>query len=295
VRAIAVLGALLALAAAPAPSPSGSAPPPAQQQQSAASEAPAKEGLVPERLLWNARERTAKAIDELGGENAGAAVSDFDRARRLRPDDPRTTFNAGTARIGSDPAAAAGLLEPVARVAPEALSSDAWYNLGNARLAAGDPGAALDAYVESLRRSPARVDAKYNLELARRALEEQQKKQQRQQQQGDSDDQQQQPREQSGQGEQKQDRSGEQQSSENGQDGQDRDQQNPAPQQNGAPGQPGSQQDSKSPLPQFHDLPDMTAEQAAAILQAVDNLEKRQRREKALQAAAARADVEIDW
>jgi len=295
VKVLAALGALLALAAARAPEPSASAAPPAQRQSPPAASAATEESRVPERLLWNARERTAKAIDELRGEQAGAAVSDFDRARRLRPDDPRTAFNAGTARIGSDPAAAAGLLEPVARTAPEALSSDAWYNLGNARLAAGDPGAALDAYVESLRRAPARVDAKHNLELARRALAEQQRQQeQRQGQQGDAGDRQQQGQA-GGPGQRDPDRSGEQQHPESGKDGDDAERQNPAPQQNGAPGQPGPQEDAKRQLPQFHDLPDMSAEQAAAILQAVDNLEKRQRREKALQAAAARADVEIDW
>ena len=57
----------------------------------------------------------------------------------------------------------------------------------------------------------------------------------------------------------------------------------------------GSAAESPSALPQFHDLPDMTAEQAAAILRAVENLERQQRRERAEKASAAKPRVEIDW
>jgi hypothetical protein len=39
----------------------------------------------------------------------------------------------------------------------------------------------------------------------------------------------------------------------------------------------------------------MTAEQAAAILRAVEDLERQQRRERARRAAEQRARVEIDW
>ncbi len=39
----------------------------------------------------------------------------------------------------------------------------------------------------------------------------------------------------------------------------------------------------------------MTAEQAAAILQAVENLERQQRREQARALARAKTSVEKDW
>jgi hypothetical protein len=48
-------------------------------------------------------------------------------------------------------------------------------------------------------------------------------------------------------------------------------------------------------LPQFRDQEDMTAEQAAAILQAVDNLERERRREEAKERALAKSSVEKDW
>ena len=48
-------------------------------------------------------------------------------------------------------------------------------------------------------------------------------------------------------------------------------------------------------MPQFEDQKDMTAEQAAAILQAVENLERQQRREQARALARAKTSVEKDW
>ena len=54
----------------------------------------------------------------------------------------------------------------------------------------------------------------------------------------------------------------------------------PAPQAGAPPAQAGQPPPPKErPLPQFEDQKDMTAEQAAAILQAVENLERQQRRE----------------
>ncbi|MCB1009292.1 MAG: hypothetical protein KDB94_10395, partial [Acidobacteria bacterium] len=52
---------------------------------------------------------------------------------------------------------------------------------------------------------------------------------------------------------------------------------------------------SGQPPPQFKDQEDMTAEQAAALLQAVEDLERQQRRERALDQARKKAKVEKDW
>ena len=66
---------------------------------------------------------------------------------------------------------------------PPELEPDAAYNLGNARFQAQEFGAARDAYTRALRSNPGDLDAKRNLELALRALQQQQ-----QQQQDDSND-----------------------------------------------------------------------------------------------------------
>lgn len=76
------------------------------------------------------------------------------------------------------------------------------YNRANAMMRAGEPGAAVESYVQALRLLPDDEAARHNLELALRALEEQQQQQQQQQQQGDQGEQGEQGEDQN-QGEQK--------------------------------------------------------------------------------------------
>jgi Ca-activated chloride channel family protein len=249
---------------------------------------PSSEARAPlrERLAWNARERTAAGIEALAAGEAEASLPPFDTALALRPDEPRARYNAGTARVEVAPEAAAALLAEAAATAPPELAPDAFYNLGNARLAGGDARGAVEALVESLRRRPESLDAKHNLELALRALEQQQQQQQQQKQQRQQEQ--------------------EQEPGDNGSEQQEQEQQQQR-QPDAAPSETGSgppeadspprQNEPPQPeqTPRFRDQPDMTAEQAAALLQAVENLEKRQRRARALDAARGRRSVEIDW
>jgi len=235
-----------------------------------------------DRLAWNARERTAKGVEEVEAGAADQAIPAFDTALRLRPEDPLARFNAGTARLDASDPGAAPLLEGAARDAQGVLAPAAWYNLGNARLAGGDPAGAIDAYREALLREPGHLPSKHNLEVALRELEKQQKQQQ--QQQNQQQQQQQQQNQEGDEGEEKQEQ-------------QQQQQQRPQNQQQQQDRQENEKQDpnSQPPLPQFQDQKDMTAEQAAALLQAVEDLERQQRRDKALDQARQRTKVEKDW
>ncbi|MEO8197927.1 MAG: tetratricopeptide repeat protein [Thermoanaerobaculia bacterium] len=265
---------------APAPVPAGAA------------EAPL---LEPYR--FNARERTARALAAWGKGKPEDAVAPLDSALRLQPGDPLVEFNAGTAHFGANQPDAAALLEQAAKHAPPTLAADAYYNLGNARLDAKDARGAIDAYKGALRAQPDLANAKRNLELAVRLLEEQ-KQQQEQQQKDQQNDQkkddkdQQQQNQQGGQGEGKDPQQKPQQNPDGQQKPQPDAQQNPSQQDQPQQGQP---QPQERPLPQFQDQKDMTAEQAAAILQAVENLERQQRREQARALARAKTSVEKDW
>ena len=284
------------------------------------------------RLSWNARERTASGAAALARGDAQGAIPTLDTALRLRPDDPVARFNAGTARIAVEPAAAAVLLAEAAQAAPAELAPEAWYNLGNARVAAGDAQGAVEAFVETLRRRPDHGAAKFNLELALRELKEEKERQERQERAG----QQQQPQENepSGSPSPSSGAGGQTAENEDGGEGQpdsesekstgseneqgDRfEDDRPRPEEGaardrpdearggteeeqGEPSSPSAQDrpgtgNRERPLSGFRDLPNMTAEQAAALLRAVDDLERRQRRERALRAARERARVEIDW
>lgn len=267
----------------------GGPPPNGTSTGSAAASAPAP---ALEAYRFNPRERTSRALAAWEKGRPEEAVAPLDSALRLRPGDPLVEFNAGTAHLGAKRPDAASLLEQAAKHAPPELAADALYNLGNARLSAKDARGAIDAYKGALRARPELGDAKRNLELALRLLEEQQKQQQQQQQNRQG--------QQSGQNDPSQ---GEQEKPQDGQGKEDEtkgksdpqaDQQPQDPSQQGEP-QAGEGPRRERPLPQFRDQEDMTAEQAAAILQAVEHLERQQRRDQARAVARAKTSVEKDW
>ncbi|HYU30717.1 MAG TPA: tetratricopeptide repeat protein, partial [Thermoanaerobaculia bacterium] len=128
-----------------------------------------------ERWLWNPRERTTLAMAAWDAKDPKTAAEAAGTALRLAPDDPRTRYNAGTAELGNHRLRQSiGLLEKAVRDAPPDLAPAAQYNLGNARLAAGDAAGAVEAYKQALRLAPADADAKHNLELALREREKEQ-------------------------------------------------------------------------------------------------------------------------
>jgi tetratricopeptide (TPR) repeat protein len=258
-----------------------------------------------ERWLHNPRERTAAAIDAVRRGDAAAAVGPADAALRLLPDSPLASYNAGSARLATGDKklaeAAAPLLAAGAKGAARDLQVAADYNLGNAHLTAGQFAGAIEAYKQALRLAPGSAAAKYNLELALTAEQQQRQNPPRAigprggggtPRPGDQ-------RQTAGQG-------GPGQSGANPQPGKPGEQgassaQGPRPGDHGAaPGQPGprgqaSPRTGQQPLAGYQDQPEMSANQAAAVLEAVENLERQQRREAAAKEARRRAARGEDW
>ena len=232
-----------------------------------------------ERWLVNPVERTERALDRAREGTGDDAVEPLETALRLAGDHPVALYNAGTARLASGREDARPLLEAAAAGEARRLAGRANYNLGNARMAGGDLEGAIAAFEQALRHEPGLGDAKFNLELARRLLEEQEQEQEQQ------DRQEPQEAKERQQEEQRQEQEQQQQQEK-------QPQQDPRQQPQDAP-QPPRQQES--PLPQFENLPDMTAQEAAAILEAVENLEREQRRRDALEAAGKNARGKKDW
>jgi len=217
-----------------------------------------------ERWLWNAGERTARGMEALREGNAEEAVEPLETALRLDTEDGVVLFNAGTGRLATghgDPAAP--LVAAAAKKAD--IAPSAYYNLGNFRLAQDDYSGAIEAYKKALRAAPDFADAKFNLELARRLLEEQQQ---------ETPPPQEEPQEEQGSESQQEEQQQEEQ------------EQQPPPQQ---------EEQQEKEQDEFRDLPDMTAEEAAAILEAVENMERERRREEALEAAKKNARGKKDW
>ena len=94
----------------------------------------------------------------------------------------------------------------VSEQAQAGLDQNTYYNLGNTLYQAQQYEAAIEAYKEALRLNPGDLEAKQNLELALRQLQQQQQEQQEEQQQDQQQDEQQQDQQQ--QDEQQQDQAG---------------------------------------------------------------------------------------
>ncbi len=308
--AISGVASLMAQATPPQP-PAGAFHPPSAGAPAATSSpgaiaSPNPQAAEPAPVLpleswrFNARERTARGLAAWNSQNPAEAAAAMDTAARLRPDDPLAAYNAGTAHLGAGLADAAPILERALESAPPELAADVQFNLGNARFAAQDAQGAIDSFKETLRRAPGHAGARRNLELAQQLLD-QQKQQQQQQQQKQQQDQ-----------NQNQDGEGQQQQPSPGAEGEENPDQPPGeqppsegsqpdsnPQPDGSQGQQqppqGAGSQRESPLPQFKDQKDMSAEQAASILQAVDNLEREKRREEAKRRALVKSGVEKDW
>lgn len=246
-----------------------------------------------ERWLYNPRQRTGRGLDRLAAQGPAAALADFEAAGRLAPADREVLLNLGTARLLADHGDAVTALEravastaPGGRPLPPETLQRGWYNLGNARLADGDPAGAVAAFQEALRRDPADADAKFNLELALRRLEEQRLRVRP-------------PRETPGGR-----RPGEEERSDEpgGSDPEttpedDRDSSRDPDREGAEADTPprGGEASARRSLAGFEEQRDLSAVQAAALLDAVENLERRQRRLEAARAARAAGTTEEDW
>lgn len=263
--------------------------------------------LWAERLLWNPRERTERALAELnrpagvpdGNDEkarkaaAGKALPAAETALRLAPDDPTVQYDAGTVQLlAGKNRAALQTLERAARTAPRSLAADAQFNLGTARLAANDAAGAVAALEQALRLDPAHAAAKHNLELA---LIEREKERLRTKEPQDGS---------------RGDRRGDHETGpKNGGDEPAKPEPNQKPQTQGTPPEPqpgpgGRPQPGARPktpgsgddlLDRFREQPDMNAREAAAILRSVERLEREQRRAEAEKRARAGAAQDVDW
>jgi Ca-activated chloride channel family protein len=125
---------------------------------------------VPEVVKYN---------DEGNTEYEQAAYDEALDAYRLaqvsEPDLPEPYYNAAnTYNRQGDVAGTALQTEQALKSAETDLQSQAWYNLGNAYFDAQQWSQAVDAYKQALRLNPDDADAKHNLELALKAIQDQQ-------------------------------------------------------------------------------------------------------------------------
>jgi tetratricopeptide (TPR) repeat protein len=214
------------------------------------------------------------------GEQADAALERYGEAARLDPGSPIPDFNRGIVLSGQGKAQEAGdaFLGAAAAEDPQ-VAADALYNLGNVLLEAQQYEPAVEAYLSSLDLDPDDADARRNLEIAWKRLEQQQQEQQQEQDQ----DQQSQDQQEQDQQEQDQQQQDQQQQDQQQQDQRQQDQQ----QQQQDPQQQQQQQR------QATEQPGIPAEVERA-LDALQDGEQNLERLRALRRGRARR-VEKDW
>lgn len=246
-----------------------------------------------ERWLHNPGERTRAAIREVKQGNASQAASALETAAELAPRDPLVLYNAGTGRMLSDKGDPEAPLARAAHALDDqpAQAADAWYNLGTARLKKHDPQGAVRALTQALRRDPTDRDAKFNLELAQAELEKQTRAQKRQAVQHNPDKKVEKEQERGDKG----DTTGPKQNEDSDSGSKNRSASEQS--QTGTSSSPVQKEtkNQNNPLPQFKAQPDMTAQQAASILEAVENLEREQRRAAAEQQTRHLPNGGKDW
>jgi len=126
-----------------------------------------------------------KGNRQFGNGNFQEAEVDYRKALNNDPNFDIATYNLGASLYKQEnyeesAKTFASLLEAEKKVDSE-LTSNTFYNLGNSFCEAQKYDEAVKAYKQSLRLNPKDMDAKYNLEYARKKLEQQQQQQQEQQ------------------------------------------------------------------------------------------------------------------
>ena len=191
--------------------------------------------------------RNAASLNNEGNEafrnqEYGAALQAYEQARQESPDLAEPIYNAGNTHYRQQVwGAAQQSYEKALSIADADLAQSATFNLGNVLFNAASLEEAIEAYKQTLRINPDDADAKHNLELALRELQEQEQDEEGQSQA------QEQPEEQPETGEEEQP-SGSQDQSAGGQQNQD------------------EQDDGQRGQPQIQEL---TEEQARQLLEAV--------------------------
>jgi len=123
-------------------------------------------------------------------ENYSEAEIEYRKSLTEKPGYYKGTFNLGDAMYKQENYEESGkLFDEVAELSDDSnIKASSYYNLGNSLLSENKFKESIEAYKKSLRLNPTDADAKYNLEYARKKLNEQEQQQQQNQDQNKDQD-----------------------------------------------------------------------------------------------------------
>ena len=210
------------------------------------------------------------------------AEKEYRKALMEKPGYVKGTFNLGDAMYEQENYEESTNLftEVIERSSEADPKSSAYYNLGNTFLKENKYKESIDAYKNSLRLNPDDANAKYNLEYARKKLNEQQQQQQNQDKDQDKEDKKDQDKKDQNKGDDKKDQ-------ENDKKDQNKDKQDKKDQQKGD-----EKKDQQKEQPQ-----QISKQDAQRMLDALQNDEKKtlQELQKQKAKAAKGKKSDIDW
>lgn len=207
------------------------------------------------------------------------AEVDYMKALEKNPESLRSQYNLGGALYKQENYEdASKLYNNLASIGTEKVNpADSYYNLGNTLLKAQKYPESIEAYKNALRLNPGDMDAKYNLEYAKKKLQDQQQQEQNQDQDQDKEDEENKDQEKQDQEQKDQEQKDqEQQEQEQNQDQQQQEQ---------------DQQQQQQPQPQ-----QISKQDAERMLEALKNDENKTLEKVKLQKGKGKAKkVEKDW
>jgi Ca-activated chloride channel family protein len=197
-------------------------------------------------------------------------------------------FNAGDAqfRLGNFKDGSLEFLKSAASET-DSIKAMSYYNLGNSMFKAGDLQSAAEAYKRSLLIDPEDQDAKYNLELALRMMEQQDQNQDQQQ----NKDQQQNQNQENQQDQQPNQNQENQQDQDQEKQQQNQDQEN---QQDQSRDEQAQQQEEQSPR-EGQQAPEISPEELERILAAIEASDKQTQEQVMQQASKRKTSTGKDW
>ena len=174
---------------------------------------------------------------------------------------------------------AAEFYEKASRSDHEEARLRSQFNMGNIQMASEKPGEALKNYVDYLRARPDDVDAKRNLELALRKLQQQEQEQQKSEDKDEQQDQEKKEQDQQQQEQQQQDQQEKKEQEEQQQEQKEQDQQQQDQQQQGNEDEKKKEEQKKQQQQQQEKESELSEKDKQQILEALKEQEQQQQKE----------------
>jgi tetratricopeptide (TPR) repeat protein len=241
--------------------------------------------------------RISKGNKHYDAEEHDRALENYMKAQGLDSTSAIPHFNAGDAfyRLGKFPEGAQEFLRSSSSPT-DSIAAMSYYNLGNTMFSAGDFESAAEAYRRSLLIEPDDEDAKFNLELAMKMMEQQEQEQDQQQDQQQQDEQNQ---DQQDQQQDQQDQEDKQDKEQDEQEQQQQDQQDEEQDQHQQDQQHPQQQEQEDkqqePQPQQAESREITPEELERILAAIEASDKNTQEEMLKKASRRKTSSGKDW